>query len=143
MAVRTSAVEVLDRLQRLRLRGVAARDVARVADPRHADLQQLRIAAAVWVVAIGAILHDRRMLPQKWAPPLGVATQAILIGRGLNQLRWIRASVWVMAAGAGNFPFAIGHVRGALQLCSPHLVAPQAQFRLSFLVPTCSVSGWP
>ncbi len=39
----------------------------------------------------------------------------------------------IVATGAGNFAFAIGHVRRALQLRPPHLVALQAQFRLRFL----------
>src|SRR5262249_15642513 len=38
-----------------------------------------------------------------------------------------------MAAGARNFAFAIRHVRGALKLCSSHLVALKAQFWLRFL----------
>ena len=79
MAVRASPVEVLDRLQRLRLRGMAAGDVARVANPRHAHLQQLWIAAAMGIVAVGAIFHHRRMLPKERPSPLGMAAQTVFI----------------------------------------------------------------
>ena len=80
MAVGASTVKVLDRLQGLRLRWVAAGHMARVADPRHAYLEQLWIAAAMRIVAVGAVLHHRRMLPKKRPAPLGMAAQAILIG---------------------------------------------------------------
>ena len=105
--------------------------MARVANARHAYLQQLRITAAVRVVAVRAVLHDRRMLPKEGSSTFRVATEAILINRGLDQLRGIRASVWIMAAGAGDFAFPIGHMRGALKLRAAHLVALQAQFGLA------------
>src|SRR5436190_1962221 len=109
MAVGASTVEVLNRLQRLWLRWVAARIVARVADPWHAHFKQLRIAAAMGIMAIRAVLHHWRMLPKERPPALGVATQTVLVRRGLNQLRRIRAAVWIMATGTGHLAFAIRH----------------------------------
>ena len=85
------------------------------------------------IVAIGAVLHHWRMLPKKWSTPLGVAAVAVLIHRGLEQLRRIGAAVGIVAAGAGDLTLPIRHVGRTLQLRSPHLVALQAQLRLSFL----------
>jgi hypothetical protein len=34
--------------------------------------------------------------------------------------------MWIVTTGARDFALAIGHVRGALQLRPPHLVALQA-----------------
>ena len=135
MAVRASPVEVFDRLQRLRLRRVAARDVARVANPRHANLQKLRIAAAVRIVAVCAILHHRGMLPQERPAALGVAVKTVLVHRRLEELCWIRAAMRVVTTGAGYLSLSIRHVRGALELCSPHLMTLEAEFRLRLLRP--------
>ena len=63
MAVCAAAIEVLDGVKRLRLRGVPAAVVAGIADSRHAHLQQLWVAGAVRFVAVRAIFHDRRVLP--------------------------------------------------------------------------------
>lgn len=133
MAVSASPIEVLDRAEWLRLRRVAARDVARVADPRHAHLQQLRVAAAVRLVAVGTVFHNGGMLPQEWTPAFGMTTEAVLVDRALNELAWVRTSVRVVATGAGDLALAIRHVGGTLQLRPPHLVALEAQLRLRFL----------
>lgn len=126
MAVRASTVEVLDRLQRLRLRWVAARDMAGVANPWHSHLQQLWVTAAVGIVAVRAIFHDRRVLPKERAPPLSVATETVLVQSRLDQLGLVGASVRVMTACARDFAFAIRHMGRALQLRPPHLVTLQA-----------------
>ena len=84
-------------------------------------------------MTIGAVLHDRRVLPQEGTAPFGVATEAILIERALNQLFGIGRAVRIVAARAGHLAFAEGHMRRALQLGTPHLVAPQAEFRLFVL----------
>ena len=85
------------------------------------------------LVAVGAVFHDRRMLPQKWTPAFGMATEAVLVNRALQQLTRIRAAVRIVATGTRNLAFSIRHVRGPLQLRPPHLVALQAQFRLWLL----------
>ena len=110
MAIGASSVEVLYGTERLRLRWVSARYVAGVTHSRHTHLQQLRIAAPMRVVAVGAILHYRRMLPQEWSTPFRMATQTVFIDRALNQLTRIRAAVGVMATGARYLAFAIRHV---------------------------------
>ena len=86
MAVGAAAAEILDGTERLRLRRVARRNVAGIAHTRHACLQQLRIAGAVRFMAVGAILHYRRVLPHERASPFRMAAQAVLVGGALNQL---------------------------------------------------------
>ena len=83
-------------------------------------------------MAVNTVLHHRRMLPQERATPFGVATQAIFIHCSLPKLGGIGRAMRVMAARAGYFAFPVRHMRGALQLCSSHLVTPKAKFRLSF-----------
>ena len=135
MTVGAAPVEIAYGIERLRGAGMTAGHVAGIANPRHAHSQQLRIVAAMRLVAVGAVLHDRRMLPEEGTAPLGVAAETVLGGRGLQQLLWIGTSVRVMATGAGHLAFAIGHVRRALQLGAAHLMALQAEFRLGFLRP--------
>ena len=83
-------------------------------------------------MAVNTVLHYGRVFPEERPTSLGVATQAILIHCGLPKLAWIGSAVRVMATRAGYFAFAVRHVRGALQLCSAHLVTPKAKFRLGF-----------
>ena len=83
-------------------------------------------------MAVNTVLHYGRVFPKEWPTSLGVATQAIFIHRGLPKLAWIGRAVRVMATRAGYFAFPVGHVGGALQLCSTHLVTPKAKFRLRF-----------
>lgn len=133
VAVGASTIEVLDGAERLRLSRVAAAVVAGVANARHTRLQQLRIAGAMRLMAVCAVLHNWRVFPQERTAPFGMAAQAILVGGALDELLGIRRSVRIMATCAGNFPFAVRHVRRALQLRAPHLVALQTQLRLRFL----------
>lgn len=133
VAVGAAAVEVLDGAKRLRLRGMPAAVMTGIAHAGHARLQQLRIAGAMWFVAVGAVFHDWGVLPHERPAPFGMAAQAVLVGGALDELLGIRRSVRIVAACAGHLAFAVRHVRRALQLRAPHLVALQAQFRLRFL----------
>ena len=130
MAVGASAVEVLYGAERLRLRGVTAAVMAGVADPRHPRLEQLRVAGTVRFVAVRAVFHHRGVLPDERTAAFRMAAQAVLIGSALDELLRIGRAVRVMAAGAGDLPFAVGHVRRTLQLGAAHLVALQAKLRL-------------
>ena len=85
------------------------------------------------LVAVGAVLHDRRVLPEKWPAALGMTAVAVLVNRCLDELAWVRAAMRIVATGAGDFAFAVRHVRRALQLRPPHLVTGEAKFRLGFL----------
>ena len=133
MAVGATTVEVLDGTEGLGLGRMAAAVMAVVANAWHANFQQLRVVAAVRFVAVGAVFEYRRMLPQKRAAAFRVAAQTVFVGAALDELLRVGRAVRIVATGAGHFPFAIGHVRGALQLRAAHLVAGEAQFGLGFL----------
>ena len=85
MTVGAPTVEVLDRAKWLRLGRVAAAVMAGVAHARHAHLQQLRIVAAVRLMAVGAVFEDRRVFPQERAAAFGVAAKAVLVGVALDE----------------------------------------------------------
>ena len=106
--------------------------VAGITNARHAHLEQLRIVAAMRLVAVRTVFHNRRVFPDERPTALGVAAQAVFVGGALDELRGIGRPMRIVTTSAGNLPFAIRHVRGALQLRPPHLVALQAQLRLRF-----------
>src|SRR6185369_3703244 len=66
MTVRTTPIEIPNRIQQRRSCGMPARDVARIADAWHTHFEQLRIIRSMRLVAVRAILHHRRVLPQEW-----------------------------------------------------------------------------
>jgi hypothetical protein len=83
------------------------------------------------LMAIAAILQNRRVLPEEGAAPLGVATVAILIHRALDQLFGIGRAVRIVTTAAGDLALAEGHMRRALQLGAAHRVASQTEFGLA------------
>ena len=136
MAICAAAVEIAHRVQQRGRGGMAAGNVAGIAHARHAHLEQLRIICAVRLMTVGAVFHDRRVLPEEGAATLGVAAQAVFIGGGLDELLGIWRAVRIMATCAGHLAFAIRHVRGTLQLRPPHLMTLQAKLRLFQLCAT-------
>jgi hypothetical protein len=132
MAVCATAIEVADRIKQGWTRWVPARVVTGIAHARHSHLKQLRVAGAVRFMAVNAVLHHWRVLPQERATPFGMASQAILVHRGLPKLAGIRRAMRIVATGASHFAFPVRHMGGPLQLCSAHLVAPKTKFRLRF-----------
>ena len=139
MAVCATPVEIPHGIQDRRSRWVTSGDVARIAHARHAHLQQLRVVGAMRFVAVGAVLHDRRVLPEEWTAPLRVAGQAVFVHCALDELLWVGRPVRVVTTGAGDLAFAVRHVRRALQLGAPHLVALQTELRLG--LPDAPVLG--
>ena len=111
MAVRATPVEIPHGVQNRRGRRVTSRDVARIAHARHAHLQQLRVVGPMRFVAVGAVLHDRRVLPKKRTAPLCVAGQAVFVDCALDELLGVGTSVRVVTTGAGDLAFAVRHVR--------------------------------
>ena len=103
VTIGAAAIEILDRTKRLWLGGVPAAVVARVAHPWHSYFQQLGVVRAVRFVAVRAILHHWRVLPEK-----GPASFA------LDELFRIRRAMRIVAAGTGDFAFAIRHMRRTL-----------------------------
>src|ERR1700694_3168282 len=96
MAIGAAAVEILDGPERLRLRGVTATVMTGIAHARHAHLKELRVVAAVGFVAIRAVFHYRRVLPEEGTAAFRVAAQAILINSALNELAGIGRTMRVM-----------------------------------------------
>ena len=133
MTVCASPVEIPYRIQQRRGRRMTARVVTGITDTRHSHFQQLRVIGSMRLVTSRAILHYRRVFPEKGAAALGMTRQTILRYRRLNQLFWIRTPVRVMTTRAGDLAFAIRHMRRALELSFPHLVTLQTQFRFRLL----------
>ncbi len=105
MAIRAAAVKCKVRSFSGRLKGTAlvrragiAEVVALLAESRRARLQQLWIAGPMRLMAIHAVLHDRRMFPQERPASFGVALVAVVVGGGLNQLFGVGRPVRVVAA---------------------------------------------
>ena len=90
--------------------------VAVPAQPDRRDLQQAGVCAAVGLVAVEAILHDRRMLKNERTPVLSVTVEAkLIIGKSFYELG--RGSpVRVVAIHAGHFSLAQRMMR------KPHLI---------------------
>ena len=114
VTIGAAAIEILDRTKRLWLGGVPAAVVARVAHPWHSNLQKLGVVRAVWFVAVRAILQHRRVLPEKGPASFAMAAEAIFVGRALDELLRIRRAMRIVAARAGDFAFAIRHMRRTL-----------------------------
>ena len=96
--------------------------VALLAQPGLPRLQQLVLGRAMSLVAVEAVLHDRRVFPEEGAAPLRVALVAVLVDGGLDELLGIGRAMRIMATATGHLAFAEGHVRRALQLRAAHLV---------------------
>ena len=110
MTIRASPVEVLDGTEGLRLRWMPAGIMTGIAHPGHPHFQQLRIAAAVGLVAVSAVLHDGGMLPEKRPPALRVTAVAVFIDRTLQQLGRIRTAVRIVTTGARDLALAVRHM---------------------------------
>ena len=86
-------------------------NVALPAQPDGRNFQQVGKGAAVGLMAIKAILHDRRVLKNERTPVLGVTIKAqFLVANSLYELRR-RSAVRVVAARAAHFPLALGMMR--------------------------------
>ena len=88
------------------------------------------LIGAVGVVAVQAVLTDRRVLPEERAALLGVAGVAVLVDRGLQQHLVVRRAVRVVAARALHLALAQRHVAGADELGLLLQVAARAQLHL-------------
>src|SRR5258708_30037060 len=100
MAIGAAAVEVLDGTERLRLCWVAAAVMAVVAHPRHAHLQQLRVVAAVRLVAVGAVFEYWRGLPQKKGAGVPVGGPALFFFGAFSEPAAGFGGVGVVGVGA-------------------------------------------
>lgn len=133
MAIRACPVEGKTGACQLRGRGVPDGGVTLLTEPGRTDFEQLGIAGAMRVMAVIAVLHDRRMLPEEGTAPLRVALVTRLIDGGGDEKFWIRASVRVVAVGAGNLALPHRHVRRTLELRPAHRMAFEANLHLRVL----------
>jgi hypothetical protein len=81
------------------------------ADPGIGDFKEAIVHGAMRLMAIGAILHDRRVLPEERTAPLSVARVAVFVDARLFQLCGIGSSMRVVTIGARHLPFSEGHMR--------------------------------
>jgi hypothetical protein len=110
MTIGAATIEVLNGTQWLGLCRMPAAVVTGIAYTRHPQLQELRIIAAMRFVAVRAVFHHGRVFPKEWATALGVAGEAVLVYRALNQLAGIGRAMWVVATGACDLAFPIRHM---------------------------------
>ena len=89
------------------------------AEPGIADLQKPVVYRPVRFMTVGAIFQRRRMFPEKRSAPFRMTGIAIFIDTSSFELRWIGASVRVMAVRTYHLSFPERHVRIAKQLCLP------------------------
>ena len=108
--------------------------VALSAKSRVRNLEQPVVHRAVRFMAVGAILENRSMLPEKRPPPLGMASIAIFVYARLLELRRIRRAMRIVAIGANDLALPHRHVRRAHQLRLELEVALTAHFYFSSLV---------
>src|SRR5512146_1306205 len=122
-------------------RAAVGRGMALLAKPRPRHLEHLLFSAAVWVVAVGAVLGDRHVLPEERAALLGVAAEAGLVRRARDEHLLVRRAVRVVAARALELAFAQRHVGELrdLRLLVLVTVAARRDDRRSLQVPTLRV----
>jgi len=113
----------------LRIRRSVYRLVTLVTEPGHAYFEEKVIDRAMRFVTIGTIIDNRRMLKKKWSTPLCMAGVTVFVNAVLLELRWVGASMRVMAVAAGNLPFPQRHVGRTQELGLSLQVTLAADFR--------------
>lgn len=108
MAIGATSVEVKIRV--LAVSKAVTAVVTLVAEPWLPYFQQPIINRAVGIMAVGAIVKNRRVLEEKGAAPFGVAAIAVLVDAVLNELRRIRRTMRIMTARAGDLSFSQRHM---------------------------------
>jgi len=108
--------------------------VALLAEHGCARLQQRRHIGTVWIVAVGAVLNDGRVFPQKRSALFRVAGVAGLGDGVLHHQARASRTVRVVAVGAADFAFEDGMPGEAMKLCALILMATEADFRLGKLI---------
>jgi len=133
MAVGATSVEREARGGQLRSGRMSRLDVALLAEPGRAGLQQLRASGTMRVMAVHAIFHYRRMLPQERATSFRMTLVTVLVDRAFDQQLGIGSSMRVMAIGASDLSFSKWHVRRALNLSAAQLMALKADLHSRLL----------
>ena len=114
-------------------------EVAALAEIGHLRLQQFLVIGAVWVVAVEAVLADRRVLPHERAALLRMTGVAQLIDRrGANHLR-LHAVVRVVTTRALHAPFPNRMMARAHRLRAHVLVTCEARVADLLRLQLCSI----
>ena len=87
------------------------RDMALGANPRIGNLEEPVVHRAMRFMTVSTVLHDRRVLPQKWPAPFRVTGVTIFVNAALFQLGRIRAAMGIVTIGAGHLSFSHWHMR--------------------------------
>src|SRR5215469_9070304 len=100
------------------------RVVASLAEPGRRESQHGRPGRAVGIVAVEAVLENRRMVPEEGTALVGVTGVAGVVDRVLAKQRLGHSAVGIVAGRAGHLRVTIGdralayrHVAVALRLC--------------------------
>lgn len=91
--------------------GMSRMHVTLGAQPGVSYLEQPVIYGTVRLVAVGAILDDRGMLPKERTASLRMTRVAIFIDACLLELGRIRSPVRIVTIGTGHLSFSERHVR--------------------------------
>ena len=80
--------------------------MTRGADPGIGNFKEPVVVRAVRIMAVAAVLHDRRMFPHERSPSLCMAHVTGLIDACLFKLGGVRGAVRIVTVGAGELPFS-------------------------------------
>ena len=116
VAVRATPVKEENRAASARRAGMSRGNVTLGAKSRIGNFEQPVVHRAMRLVAVGAVLDDRRVLPEKGTAPFRMTRVAIFIDACLFELGRIRASMRIVTVGACHLSFPNRHVRRAHQL---------------------------
>ena len=90
--------------------GVARGDMALRAESRIRNLKETIVNRSMRLMAVGAVLDDRRVFPEERPAPLRVARVAVLVDAGLLKHGWVRRAVRVVAVCTRHLALAQRHV---------------------------------
>jgi len=85
-------------------------DMTLSAQPWVRNFEKPVVDGAMRLMAVGAVLYDRRMFPQERPPSLGVAQVAGFIDTCLLELRGIWSSMRIVAVRTGHLSLPQWHV---------------------------------
>ena len=117
LAVTVGAAPVKEKLRSAspRRAGMAVVYMTRSANPRIGKFKKPVVVRTVRIMAVGAIFHDRNMLPHERTSPLCVAGVAVLIQTRLLEHDGIGSAVRIVAVATGDLSLPKRHVRRALE----------------------------
>src|ERR1700683_2776483 len=104
--------------------------MARLAEKRRAHLEKRGLCRTVRIVAIGAVLRDRLVLPQEGPPEFSVTGGAGFRDGVLDELRRCRRAVRRMAGGTGHRSFPQRMMRKLEQIRAKRLMTARTDLDL-------------